>query len=92
MTECVLRVEEESAVMKGGAREKNFRDSFTLRISGAGDRASNPFPDVFLIVRESRAGWESMGLGCSQWGECAHLHGVTHVSEVQHIYLNMFRI
>lgn len=40
-----------------------FRDSFTLRISRAGDRASNPFPDAFLIVWESRQGWDRMGLG-----------------------------
>lgn len=39
-----------------------FRDSFTLRISRAGDHASNPFPDAFLIVWESR-GWDRMGLG-----------------------------
>jgi len=41
----------------------SFRDSFTLRISRAGDHASNPFPDAFLIVWESRGGWDRMGPG-----------------------------
>ncbi|KAM7376770.1 hypothetical protein PAMP_006478 [Pampus punctatissimus] len=40
----------------------SFRDSFTLWISRAGDRASNPFPDAFLIVWESRGGWDRTGL------------------------------
>lgn len=63
MTECVLRAEEESAGMEGGARGKDFHDSFALRISRAGDRASNPFPDAFLIAQESPRGWDRMGLG-----------------------------
>lgn len=39
-----------------------FPDSFTIRISRAGDRASNPFPDAFLILRESSV-YDRMGRG-----------------------------
>lgn len=62
-----------------------FRDSFTLRISRAGDRASNPFPDAFLIVWESRHGWDGVGVvGVTvSVGRGAHLHFVIHVGNVK---------